>query len=244
MPVSEPVSTSERAAPPSNTAGVVGLVSALGTALGLGGCQNQDPCEGLRTFDPPPEPQSSATAPPTVLDGEWIGAGVLELQFSKPLDPGTPPDPTRLGVLGWAAQVQDYNYGSPGSCYVRTRYGGLGLGYYQSSSVADVWVAPEDPSILRLRMSNASADCRTVPDTVAEGVMLVYVDGGPSDINRLFDAEGDPVPDIGPAWAIPQLENCVGGTTYYYYYNPCGFYQTATGHLPSITTLADIPCPS
>ncbi|PRQ06349.1 hypothetical protein [Enhygromyxa salina] len=218
-------------------AGFVGLFA----ALGLGGCEARDSCEGLRTFDSPPEPTASDTAPPTVLDGDWIGAGVLELQFSKPLSVGAAPDPTRFALLGWGAQVQ--SYGS--SCYVQTRYSALAVGYYRSS-VADVWVAPEDPSLLRLRMSNTAAACRTVADIVAEGVLLVYADAqfegaGP----KLLDAEGDAVPDLGPQWAIPRWESCIDDDGYYggYY---CGYAlnQTAVGHLPALNVLAPIPCPS
>jgi hypothetical protein len=222
-------------------AGLVGVVA----ALGLGCSEGDDPCEGLRTFDPPPAPESSDTAPPTVLAGEWIGAGVLELQFSKPLAVGSAPDPNRFALLNWAAQVQSYdNFQGPATCYVRTRYSGLGVGYYQTSSIADVWVAPEDPTLLRLRMSSASASCRAINDTVAEGILLVYVDAiiDPAT-TRLTDAQGSPVPDIGPQWAIPQWEGCFG--TSYNGYNYCGYVlgQTATGHLPALNVLAPIPCP-
>lgn len=206
--------------------------------MGLSGCAEDDPCEGLRTFDPPPEPDPSPTAPPTVIGGEWIGAGVLELSFSKPLQVGNTPDPARFAVLSWAAQVRSYDaYAGSDVCYVRTRYSPLGLGYYGSSTVTDVWVAPEDPTLLRLRMSNVSATCRTVADTLGDGVMLAYTNGDDYG-NLLLDAEGDPVPDLGPAWAIPASDSC---SQYYYY---CyGLNNTATGHLPAIAELADIPCP-
>jgi hypothetical protein len=212
--------------------GLVGLVA----TVGLAGCENPDACEGLRTFDPPPEPEPSSSAPPTVIAGEWIGAGVLELTFSKPLTPGAAPDPGRFAVLAWAAQVQPYAaYAGPEVCYVRTQYSSIGQGYYSSASVTDVWVAPEDSTLLRLRLSNVSATCRTVPDTLGEGVMLVYNNGDGG--NLLLDQDGDPVPDLGPAWAIQQTDGCVN-----YYY--CGsLNQTSTGHLPSVTSLAMIPCP-
>jgi hypothetical protein len=210
--------------------------SLIGLVAGLAGCEN-DPCEGQRTFDRPPEPEPSSSAPPTVLEGEWIGAGVLEISLSKPLQPGNAPDPSRFAVLGWAAQVQDYDsYAGSDICYVRTQYSTIGQGYYSASSVADVWVAPEDPTLLRLRMSNVGATCRTVPDTLGDGVMLVYTNGEGFG-NLLLDADGDPVPDLGPAWAIQQQDgNCV----YYYCYS---LNNTATGHLPAVTSLADIPCP-
>jgi hypothetical protein len=215
--------------------GLIGFVA----ILGLGGCENSDVCEGLRSFDPPPEPDPSPSAPPLVIGGEWIGAGVLELSFSKPLTQGSAPDPSRFAVLGWAAQVQPYDaYSGPEVCYVRTRYvtiGGQGY-YYSSASVVDVWVAPEDPTLLRLRMSSVAATCSTIPDTVAEGVMLVYTNGEGG--NLLLDEEGDPVPDLGPTWAIQQLDGCSGA----YYY--CGaLNQTMGDHLPSVNSLAMIPCP-
>jgi hypothetical protein len=222
---------------------VLGLVSALV------GCEEKDPCDGLRTFDPPPEPEPSDTAPPTLLDGEWIGAGVLELSFSKPLLPGSPPDPTRFAVVGWSAIVQPYGgyygSGSADSCQSTTRYSMIGVGYYSRAVVTDVWVAPEDPTLLRLRMSNTGADCRTINDIVGEGVMLVYANGGDAG-TQLLDADGDPVPDIGPAWAIAAWEPCVGSVSYGYYYNSCGYAlnNSATGQLPAMTSMASIPCPT
>jgi hypothetical protein len=214
------------------------VVSGFGliASAGLAGCENADVCEGLRSFDPPPEPDPSPSAPPTVVGGEWIGAGVLELSFSKPLIEGSAPDPARFAVISWAAQVQPYDsYAGPEICYVRTTYSAIGQGYYyQSTTVADVWVAPEDPTLLRLRMSSTAAACPAVPDTLGDGVMLVYTNGDGG--NLLLDQDGEPVPDLGPAWAIQQLEGCTGA----YYY--CSLNQTSTGHLPGLTSLAMIPC--
>jgi hypothetical protein len=226
--------------------GTFGVVSALGLGLGglgtlgIWGCQS-DACEGLRELDLPPEPEASATAPPQVLDGEWIGAGILELQFSKPLSPGTAPDPARFAVVGWAVQASDYSSG----CSITTRYSGIGVGYYGFSPVADVWVAPEDPTLLRLRMSNLGADCRTINDAFGEGVTLVYADGGSAG-EPLRDANGDLVPDIGPAWAIGPWEGCIGSGGGYYYYAPCGYSlnSSTTGQLPGFSRLAQIPCPT
>lgn len=217
----------------------VRAASLIGLVAGLAGCENDDACEGLRTFDPPPEPDPSPSAPPVVIGGEWIGADVLELSFSKPLAQGAAPDPARFVLLSWAAQVQPYAaYAGPDVCYVRTRYSVLGQGYYSSIGVTDVWIAPEDSTQLRLRLSSTAAACRTVPDTLGEGVMLVYTNGEGG--NLLLDADGDPVPDLGPAWAIQQLDGCVSSNYSYY----CGYLnQTSTGHLPSVTSLAMIPCP-
>lgn len=223
-------------------AGVVGVVSALGLGLGVGGCTEEDACEGLRELEVPPEPEASATAPPLVLGGEWIGAGILELQFSKPLAVGSAPDPARFAVLGWAVQAYtDYN----DACSITTRYAGLGVGYYGFSPVTDAWVAPEDSSLLRLRMSNLGADCRTINDALGEGVTLVYADGGNAG-EPLRDADGEVVPDIGPAWALGPWEGCIGGGGNYYYYSPCGYSlsSTATGQLPGFSRLAQIPCPT
>lgn len=218
------------------------LPSLIGLVAGLAGCENDDACEGLRTFDPPPEPDPSPSAPPTVIGGEWIGAGVLELSFSKPLTHSAAPDPARFAVLGWAAQVQPYGaYAGPDVCYVRTRYSAIGQSYsyyYGAATITDVWVAPEDPTVLRLRMSSTSATCRTVPDTLGDGVMLVYTTGEGG--NLLLDADGEPVPDLGPAWAIQAFDGCSNSP-----YGNCSYYlnQTSTGHLPSVTSLAEIPCP-
>jgi hypothetical protein len=222
---------------------VTDCLGLIGIVAGLTGCENADACEGLRTFDPPPEPDPSSSAPPTVIAGEWIGAGVLELSFSKPLMPSAAPDPARFAVLGWAAQVQPYNaYAGPDVCYVRTRYSVIGgqYSYYYSSAttVTDVWVAPEDPTLLRLRMSSTAAACRSVPDTLGDGVMLVYSNGEGG--NLLLDADGDPVPDLGPAWAIQAFDGC---SSTYYSYCSYALNQTYTGHLPSVNSLADIPCP-
>ncbi|KIG12532.1 hypothetical protein DB30_01294 [Enhygromyxa salina] len=217
----------------------------VAAALGLGGCENGDACEGLRTFDAPPAPTTSDTAPPIVLEGEWIGAGVLELQFSKPLAAGNAPDPDRFAVIGWSAQVQSYSgYQGPDTCYVRTRYAGIGQGYYQVNSVADVWIAPEDPSLLRVRMSSTAASCRAATDIVADGVLLVYTDG-PTDpvTERLLDAEGDPVPDLGPQWAVQQWEICTANNNYGYNYCRYSLSTSVTGHLPALSVLAPIPCP-
>jgi hypothetical protein len=167
---------------------------------------------------------------------------VLELSFSKPLIQNAAPDPARFAVLGWAAQVQSYDgYAGPAVCYVRTRYSVIGQGsyYYSSSTVTDVWVAPEDPKLLRLRMSTTAATCRTIPDTLADGVMLIYTNGEGG--NLLLDADGDPVPDLGPAWAIQAFDGCSGVSNYYNYCN-YAFNMTTTGHLPSVTSLAMIPC--
>lgn len=228
------------------------LVGVL-AVLGAGGCAEEDPCEELRTFDAPPEPTATATAPPIVLSGEWVSANVLELQFSKPLAVGSAPEPSRFALINWnaSAAVYDPYYGSGTAvCNLRSSYRGFGLtgGYYYQSgaSVIDAWIAPEDPTLLRVRTASANPTCRTNTDIVADGLMLVYVDGDGAG-ERLLEDNGDAVRDLGPSWAIQPWEDCVIQAyedNYGYFY--CGFALSnyATGHLPSISTLAPIPCPS
>jgi hypothetical protein len=219
---------------------VTDCLGVIGVAAGLAGCENADVCEGLRTFDPPPEPDPSSSAPPAVIGGEWIGAGVLELSFSKPLMPSAAPDPARFAVLGWATEVQPYyGYAGPEGCQMRTSYTVIGGGsyYFVATTVADLWVAPEDPTLLRLRMSSTAATCRSVPDTLGDGVMLVYSNGEGG--NLLLDADGDPVPDLGPAWAIQAFDGCSSG----YYNCTYALNQYQTGHLSSVNSFAAIPCP-
>ena len=223
----------------------------VAAALGLGGCTDTDPCDGLRTFDEPAKPSSSSS--PIVLSGEWIGSGVLELQFSEPLSTTTAPDPARFALINWSAEVGEsynYYYSSNASCRSSTRYtsfGGGGYSYYYQSgaSILDVWIAPEDPSVLRLRTVSGAPSCRSNTDIVADGLMLVYVDGADAAGPQLLEESGDPVKDLGPAWAIQGFEDCIAGSSNYYY-SYCGFRLSsyATGHLPSINTLAPIPCPS
>ena len=217
----------------------------VGVSASLIGC-TRDPCEGLRTFAPPPEPALSPSSPPTVIDGQWLNASVLELQFSEPIASEGDPDPERFAILGWNVDIDDYGYGD-NSCSTSTRYSSLGGGgysyYYYSPapSIAQAWIGPEDDSILRLQLSSISRQCPSSAGTVASGVLLVYTDselGGPA----LTDAEGTKLGDIGPAWALTRLESCVDSDSSYSY--GCSINGFYTGQLPQLSSLLEIPCPS
>jgi len=219
------------------------------TTLGAAACTNDDVCEGRRSFEPPPAPEPSPTAPPEVLAGEWIGSGVLELSFSKPLMSSAAPDPSRFALMSWSALASSY-YGYSGSdaCRQQTQYsqfGGPSYYYYyqQNAGVADVWIAPEDASILRLRISSAGTTCPTPNGLIEAGLMLVYTNGDDPSVERprLLDENGDPVPALGPSWAVSAWDNCALQPYSY----SCGFALNAVyqGHLPLTDTLAPIPCP-
>jgi len=208
--------------------GLLGVLSVLGVAPA---CQAEE-CSG--SFDGPPAPDPSASVP-VVLDGEWIGAGVLELRFSAALSTVESPDPNRFAIVGWSAELAAYR-----DCDPVTSYRVIGVGYY-GTRVAEVWIAPEDDSILRLRLTNVAARC-SIPTNptgaVASGVMLVYTDGaqaGPA----LLDGDGDPLSSIGPGWALDRLGSCSSD----YCYTSFNRYGAA-GHLSALDSLAPIPCPS
>jgi hypothetical protein len=203
-------------------------------ALGLGTACNDDPCEDL-SFELPPEPEPSSSTP-SLIAGEWIGSGVLELRFSRPLTSVGDLDPRRFAIIGWDATAY-----SGDACVLRTSYREIGASYYYysaGSSVAAAWIGPEDPTQLRLRLSSAGATCRISTDSVGSGVMLAYTDAthnaaGP----KLLDQDGDPIRDLGPVWAISRLDTCIGSEY-------CGsVYNFATGHLPMTSSLVPIPCP-
>lgn len=215
---------------PGSSTRCLGLLSALGVGSAC------HPCEG-QGFVAPPEPNPSAGASPEVIAGEWIAPGVLELSFSKPLSSIGDPDPTRFALVGWDALTFDY---SARQCYLETLYQELddGYNYYQAPSITAVWIAPEDPTRLRLRMSSRLLQCQTWWDSLARGILLVYTDADDPVVGtKLLDENGDPVPDLGPAWAIQVLESCFDGAFCERYY---GF---DWGHLPQLSALARIPCP-
>jgi hypothetical protein len=206
---------------------LLGLISALGVGTG---CNN--PCE--QSFDPPPEPDPSASEPPQVIAGEWIGPGVLELEFSKPLAASGQLDPNRFAIVGWYVDGDSFY----GQCEPATRYRELMVGYY-GTAISDAWIGPEDDTLLRLRLSNSGAQCQIFgSNPVASGVMLAYtnVTNEPAGA-QLLDENGNPVPDIGPAWAIMQLDSCFGDTY-------CGYVSSYQGgQLSQLDTLVQIPCP-
>jgi hypothetical protein len=210
----------------------LGAVTALG--LGTAAC-NDDPCEDL-SFEPPPEPTPSPSTP-SMIAGEWIGGGVLELRFSQPLSSVGDLDPDRFAIIGWDATTY-----SGDACFLSTLYRELGVSYYYyysaGSSVAAAWIGPEDDTLLRLRLSNAGVTCRINTNSVGSGIMLAYTDATHADLGtKLLDADGDPIGDIGVAWAIQRMEGCLGN-------DYCGSVNNAVnGHLPAISSLIPIPCP-
>jgi len=224
------------AARPGSPSRWLGAVSAL--ALGTA-CNDDDQCKGA-SFDPPPEPEPSPSAPPTVIAGEWIGGGVLELSFSKPLSSTGDLDPDRFAILSWDAIA--YGSGFSNSCYLSTNYREMGPGYYYYSggrSVAAAWIGPEEDTLLRLRLANSAAQCRISSNSLGSGVMLAYTDATNAAAgNKLLGEDGIAVPDIGPLWAIQRLDNCFGDS-YYCSVN----YGFASGHLSQLTSLVQIPCP-
>jgi hypothetical protein len=207
----------------------LGLISALGVGSGC-----NDPCDDVG-FDPPPEPDPSEGDPPEVIAGEWIGPGVLELRFSRPLGASGQLDTNRFAILSWSAGTGSY-YSE--ECDPTTNYRALTVGYYSQSGLSDVWIGPEDDRLLRLRVTNSGAQCQSFGTVLGSGVMLAYTNvadesAGPG----LLDENGNPVPDIGPAWAIMRLDSCFDD-----YY--CGYVGNFTyGHLPQLDTLVQIPCP-
>lgn len=219
------------AARPGPSSHLLGVVSALGIVTG---CEIENQCDDKRIFDSPPEVDPNASEP-MVLAGEWIAAGILELRFTQPVSSSGDLDPNRFAIITWTAQVDAYGGGT--ECLLETNYRQLGAGYYQVS-VAEAWIGPEDDSIVRLRMTNTGGSCPTRSGAVESGLMLVYTsgaDGGPA----LLDADGELIPDLGPAWAVDEIEPCLGGNYYY-----CSYLGArATGHLPEIQSLASIPCP-
>ncbi|MFO7564385.1 MAG: hypothetical protein R6X02_17190 [Enhygromyxa sp.] len=201
------------------------------TALGLGTACSEDPCED-QVFEPPPEPEPSPSTP-TLIAGEWIGAGVLELSFSRPLSSTGDLDPARFAIVGWDA-ISGYG------CILSTNYRELGTSYYYyspGSSIAAAWIGPEDDTRLRLRLSRTSS-CLPSTNSVGSGVMLAYTDASSSSAGaKLLDQDGDPIGDIGPAWAIQRLDQCL---EYNYF---CRVNDFANGHLPALSSLVPIPCP-
>lgn len=207
------------------------------SALGLATACADNSCEG-RVLAPPPEPEPSASEPPTLIAGEWIGAGVLELSFSRPLSSVGDLDPARFAIVEFLATVDNPDFSD--ECYLFTDYRDLnGYYFYSGPSVAAAWIGPEDDTRLRLRLANTSAQCRTAIASVGSGILIAYTDSADDAAGTpLLDGDGDPVPDIGPAWAIDRLDNCWGN-----YYCASVNYFTG-GHLPLLDSLVPIPCPT
>jgi hypothetical protein len=209
----------------------LGVVSTLGL-----GTACTDHCEGL-AFEPPPAPDPDVSETPQVLEGEWIGPNVLELRFSKGLSSNGDLDPRRFGIFAWDAD----HLSASGQCYLGTSYRALIAGYYYyvpPFGITDVWIGPEDDTLLRVRLSSSTAQCRSSSFTVATGLLLAFTDEDDLSLGAgLLDEDGVPVPDLGPAWAIQELDGCIGSSY-------CGYVsESAYGHLPELDSLAPIPCP-
>jgi hypothetical protein len=162
---------------------------------------------------------------------------VLELSSSRPLSSSGDLDPARFALVNWDANTFDY---SARQCYLDTDYRPLldSNSYYGEASIAAVWIGPEDDTRLRLRMSSMLVQCRSWWNSLASGLLLVYTDADDPRVGtKLLDGSGEPVPDLGPAWAIEVLESCFEGAFCERYYGH------DWGHLPQLATLAPIPCP-
>jgi hypothetical protein len=222
---------------PRSPSRLLGVVSALGVTAGC-----SDPCESL-VLETPPEPSPSAEDPPTVIAGEWLTAGVLELHFSKAIASFGDLDPARFEVVAWAIGGNEVS----GSCNAATRYRWLfGGGYYYYGAAprpSQVWIAPENPTILRVRLANSGATCPNPAfnssAAIESGVMLVYTGPATADGPELLDEDGVAVPAFGSDWLLDRLAACVDGT-YGYYFCPLG---DLGGHLPGLASLVPIPCP-
>ncbi len=199
---------------------------------------------------------------PTLLDARWLSTTVLELQFSEPLEALTPLDPVptaRFRVMGWNLSTDTYNpygynYGNGNNdCTIYTRY--YPVRQTNTAVVVELWQAPEDAAVVRLRMGSPIS-C-TTPDDPHSGLSLFYTNdtldfgaNGGLDMTSLRDVEGNPLPDIGPAWALTAMVGCASsyatpptGTGYYYYQYCNGLRSTVTGSFPVMTSMVQIPCP-
>jgi hypothetical protein len=183
---------------------------------------------------------------PTLLEARWLSDSVLELQFSEPLEALSPIDPVaaaRFRVMGWnVTTTSNSYYYSNDDCTLYTRY-------YPIRQIAEFWQAPEDPAVLRLRMTTPVA-CAT-PDDPLSGLTLFYTNDSLSVGNAsIRDAEGNQLPDIGPSWAITAMDGCAGNysqpSSGYYYYGPyCpGLNDSVTGAFPVLASMLKIPCPN
>lgn len=234
--------TRPRARKPSHSSSIAALVG-VGAALGCTDPDEDDACVD-QTYDPPPEPVPN-TLTPTVSSGRWLSATTLELQFSAPLTSQGDVDAARFGLLGFSVIAYDQGYDT---CYLRTRYTWLGTtaNYYYGSSgsmgVDAAWIAPEDDTLLRLQLPIVD---RCPPaagngEVLGSGVLLVYASGSPSE-GALLDDQGDPLADIGVDWAVGQVETCLENAGEYY--NFCAYNNAASGQLPGLLSLLEIPCP-
>lgn len=214
--------------------------------LPLLGCNEDPDCSAeLEAVELPGElPDNGGN--PTLMEGRWLSDTVLELQFSAPLEglsPIDPVDPARFRVMTWSVTTtsSSYYYGND-DCTLYTRYAPI-------RQIAELWQAPEDAAVLRLRMSNP-VTCAT-PDDPLSGLALFYTNDPLSTGNAsIRDQEGNQLPDIGPGWALTAMVDCAANysqppSSGYYYYGPycSGLSNTFNGAFPTLTSLLRIPCP-
>lgn len=198
-----------------------------------------------------PGPPAQIGDSPVIVEARWLASDTLELQFSEPLaSPSEPLAPHRFRVMGWNVDTDLYGYGpDTRDCALYTQYFPIRQG---GNFPADLWQAPEDPAILRLRM-NAPVTC-TPPNGGRTGLALFYTnDPFPDQVAPAFeDLDGNLVADIGPLWAISAMDDCAlayangGSQGYYYYYSPScyGLSRNATGGFAQLDEMLEIPCPS
>ncbi len=225
---------------PSGERLVLGLA---GLAL-VSGCNEPETCDDeiaateRPTWPEPPDP----VGPPAVTSARWLDDEVLELQFSEALEAlsggQAAINPLRFRVLATSLRADAYYDCSLSTSYYVPRQG------YSAIYPIQLWQAPEDAAILRLRM-NQSITCGAGP---GDGLMLVYTNNPVADVSAsvVRDVDGDPLPDLGPMWAISGLDDCFMNysSSYYYYSGFCGaLSRFASGVFPSLDSLADIPCP-
>lgn len=235
-----------RARNPSSKSLLLGL-----TGLGLTGCFNRDCERQVVAAERPPAPKPppiDGSGPPQVIAAQWVDEGVLELQFSEPLEPPDSVDPLRFVVL--VADIDGYknNYGE---CHVQTAYHLPPTQDsdpdFASSYPASLSLAPDDASRLRLGM-NLPLRCSDGPGA---GLMLIYADDPDPHFDSdgvIQDLTGARMLDLGPAWAIEgavraEPDQCSSKHGPYYPDYCYMLDNDRADSFPRLDTLLPIPCP-
>lgn len=226
----------------------------VGALVPLTGCPDPEgpDCSGELAAVELPDPLEPSDDFPSLVEARWLTSDTLELQFSEPLaTPGAKLAPHRFRVMGWNLTTTLYSYygGSNDDCTIYTRYFPMRQG---GNFPSDLWQAPEDAAVLRLRM-NAPVACTTQNGT-RTGLALFYTNDpfAGEDAPALEDLEGNMLADIGPSWAITAMTDCApsyaqgGSQGYYYYYGPScyGLNRNVAGTFPLLPEMLEIPCPS